>query len=202
MKERNQGIQMNQASNITAFILAGGKSSRMGTDKGLVSFRGKEMIKWPIDLLQTIFKNVFIVANRSGYAKFELPVIEDLLHEKGPIGGLYTALTTSNTNWNFIMACDMPFMNSQVINKLISDCDLHDAVVPYYNNKPEPLAACYNKSCLTLIEKQLESGNFKMQDFISELNIKRIDFSSENISVNHPFRNLNTMDELNNVSSL
>src|SRR5688572_33465590 len=115
---------MNHASNITAFILAGGKSSRMGTDKGLVPFRGKEMIRWSIDLLQPIFNDVYLVANRPEYAKFGLPVLSDMLHEKGPIGGIYTALTSSNTTWNFIMACDMPFMNNQVIHKLISDCEL------------------------------------------------------------------------------
>jgi molybdopterin-guanine dinucleotide biosynthesis protein A len=193
---------MNRTGNITAVIMAGGRSSRMGTDKGLVHFKGKEMVRWPIEILEQFFKNVFIVANNPGYAKFGLPIYEDLLKDKGPLAGIYTALKLSATPWNFIVACDMPFVNSFVIQRLVDSCNSHDAVVPYYNDRPEPMCACYNKTCIPYIEKQLAAGNNKLQDFLQEIRVHAIDFTSEYLPGHHPFLNLNTMDELNKISGL
>jgi molybdopterin-guanine dinucleotide biosynthesis protein A len=102
----------------SAFILAGGKSVRMGTDKGLVDFKGKPMIKHLIEIVQPLFSDVIIISNNEAYQKFGLPVLKDRIKDLGPIGGLLTGLKYTNTDWNFFIACDLPFVQTKVINLL------------------------------------------------------------------------------------
>src|SRR4030095_5655209 len=149
---------MEAGNDITAVILAGGKSSRMGTDKGMMNFRGKEMISYVIDAVQPLTYRLFIVANTSEYMKFGFPVYQDLFKECGPIGGIFTALTSSTTTWNLIVACDMPFINSDILMPLINARNGFDLIMPRHKGQPEPMCAMYNKSGLPIIEKQIESG--------------------------------------------
>ena len=181
---------------ITAIILSGGKSSRMGTDKGLVLFNGKELVKYAAGLVDPIFYDAFIVANDPAYMKFELPVYEDLIVDTGPIGGIFTGLTYSTTAWNFFIACDMPFMTTNVIEKLIHSLGDADAVVACHEQAHEPLCAFYNKSCLPVIEKQLAGQNYKLHDLFPLLRVREVDLTDEFLSESNPFRNINTKDEL------
>ncbi|HMT28108.1 MAG TPA: molybdenum cofactor guanylyltransferase [Bacteroidia bacterium] len=189
---------MNFLKSYTAFILAGGKSSRMGEDKGMVLFKGKEMVVWMIELLKPHFKEVCIISNNPAYAKFNLPVHSDLIKNQGPLGGLYTGLTYSSTPWNLFLACDMPFMNMDIIQHLAAGLKEYDAVVPFQNEHPEPLCAFYNKSCLPVIENQLQNGDNKIQDFYKLVNSNYINIMGLYSSVQNPFHNINTKEELKN----
>jgi len=187
---------MEACNPITAIILSGGKSSRMGTDKGLTLLNEKPMTQYAIDLLSPLFCETLIIANDPSYGVFELPVYEDLLADRGPLGGIYTGLTFSTTPWNFFIACDMPFMTTHVIEKLLmhmTDCDI---VVAVHNQSPEPMCALYNKSCLTVVEKQLALEKYKLQDLYPLLRVKEVDFTQEFLSESNPFLNINTMEEL------
>jgi molybdenum cofactor guanylyltransferase len=183
---------MDFVHNITAFVLAGGKSSRMGTDKGMVSFRGKEMVRWPLDLVQPLFLETFIVANNESYNQFGVTVIGDLVSERGPLGGIFTALSHASTRWNFIVACDMPMLSSRIIEQLIIHCDYDDAVIPLMDNHMEPLCGFYNKSALPVIIKQLQENNLKMHDLLSSLRTVKVDMSTSAFA----FSNMNTPGEL------
>lgn len=187
---------MNRQQGSTAFILAGGKSSRMGTDKGLMLFHGKEMIVAVIDFLKLHFKDIRIVTGNPTYLKFNLPLISDIFESQGPLSGIYSGLNQSNSNWNFFVACDMPFITSEVVDLLSPGTFEGNALVPYHNNFPEPLCAFYHKSCSEVFKSQLTDGKNKIQDSFALLEIKKIDVTSLVNSEHNPFRNLNTPDEL------
>ncbi|MEX2409788.1 MAG: molybdenum cofactor guanylyltransferase, partial [Candidatus Paceibacterota bacterium] len=100
-------------TNITAFILAGGESRRFGENKALFQYKKKPLIAHVIDKISGSFKNLVIIGkNDAIYRKFGYTVIEDLLPYQNPLVGIYTGLMYSNTDWNFFIACDMPFFNA------------------------------------------------------------------------------------------
>src|ERR1035437_7677768 len=99
-------------NNLNGYILAGGKSSRMGTDKGLLVFNKKTIIQHVIAQLKPVVKEVIIVSNNRDYEKFGVKVIADIIKNIGPAGGIHAALSHSNTNHNFIVSCDMPFITA------------------------------------------------------------------------------------------
>ena len=102
---------MPSKKSLAAIILAGGRSSRMGTEKGLMPFRGKPMIRHIIDLLQSLDINpIQIITQHGAYEQFELPCYPDLIQNKGPLGGIYSGLVHSTATKNLVLGCDMPFL--------------------------------------------------------------------------------------------
>jgi len=105
---------------IEVFVLAGGKSKRMGTDKGLVKFKGNPMISHIIEILDKLNLKTSIVSSNEEYLKFGKPVYKDVIPNKGPLGGLYTALEYSQAPMVLLLACDMPSINSKGIQSLMT----------------------------------------------------------------------------------
>ena len=95
---------------IEAFILAGGKSSRMGMDKGTMDFNGIAMVDRVIRVCKSVFSCATVVANSAQYFQYGLPVIKDVIPNLGPVGGIYTSLLHSTSEWIFVVSCDMPFV--------------------------------------------------------------------------------------------
>lgn len=188
--------KLNSLKSVTAFILAGGKSSRMGEDKGVMIFKGKPLVLHLIELLKPVFHEVQIITNNEAYSKFGLTIRKDIIKDKGPLAGIYAGLTYSETPWNFFVACDMPFISIKVIDHLLKNLHDVDLVVPFYHHLPEPLCAFYNVSCLPVIEKQLANGENKIQDIFPFLKMLPVDVT-EIVSMNqNPFSNLNTKEDL------
>ncbi len=191
---------------MTAIILAGGKSRRMGTNKALINFRGKTFLEHQIELLKGLFNEVIISANSpETYKDFNVPIVVDTYHDKGPLGGIYTGLLNSNSYHTFILACDMPFVEINLINKLKSftkdsDKNVYDVVIPENKGQLEPLHAFYSKACISPIKIQIESGNLKISDFFSLVKVRKVKFNipaAIRIYKNNPLTNVNTRDELN-----
>ncbi|MCY7409300.1 MAG: molybdenum cofactor guanylyltransferase [Chitinophagales bacterium] len=189
---------MKKYENISAIILAGGKSSRMGSDKGLIEFHGKKMIEHLLDLLQPLFENVFIISNNEAYKNFHVPVFEDVHKNFGPIGGLHSGLTHSSTHQNLFVACDLPFINQELIEFILEKQNEFDAVIPYHQNLPEPLCALYSKDCLLVFEEMIEAQQFKIQDSFDRLKICKLDVSEKFFESKNPFANMNTTEDLMN----
>lgn len=101
---------------ITGIILAGGKSSRMGKDKGLCDFKGKALVSYAIETLRPLCGNLMISANYfpEKYAEFDLPVIADEVKNIGPMGGILSCLKQSHTQHNLVLSCDTPFVTTDV----------------------------------------------------------------------------------------
>ena len=178
----------------------------MGTNKALLNFKGKTFLEQQIDLLKGLFDEVIISANSlETYKDFNVPIVVDTYHDKGPLGGIYTGLINSKSYHTFIIACDMPFVKPDLINKLKfftddPDKNVHDVVIPENNGQLEPLHAFYSKACIGPIKSQIEAGNFKVIDFFPLVKVKKVKFDiSAEIKKykNDPLTNVNTREELN-----
>ena len=180
--------------NVEAFLLAGGKSSRMGRDKALLEFSGAPMIQHTADILTGIvIKTTLVIsASQSGnsdnpndtnrYSNFGLPTLVDSWPSFGPLGGIATALANAQSKWCLILACDMPFLSKEWLTFLIdrsvqseTNAPLKiDAIVPETKRGLEALCAIYRASCAPILATALNRGVRKVTDAISVLNLHRI----------------------------
>ena len=159
-------------------ILAGGKSSRMGTDKGLINLKGVPLVERIIRQISHIFPKIFIVTNKiEQYSKFGYPMVSDLLPDIGPLGGLYTALDYDTHDYTLLLSCDMPFVSQGMLLYLMGAVDTYDVVVPRLSkqNHPEPLRAIYSKRCFSIIEKYIEEGGRRVVGFYSGINVRYVE---------------------------
>ena len=182
---------------ISGVILAGGKSTRMGQDKAAMEIGGKRLIDRLVEGLAEIFPEVIIVANVPGlYDSLGVKVVPDLIPEKGSLGGIYTAIATASYPWAFVMACDMPFFNPDLIRYLATLTQGYDVVIPYTDDW-EPLHALYAKTCLPSMERMIHSGNLKIVRFFPHVRVRRVD--REELYPYDPhgfsFFNMNTPEE-------
>ena len=181
---------------ITGIILAGGKSKRMGTDKTLLKLNGVSLLERTIQNLQPVCTSLLISSNNPKHKSFGHKIVPDELQDGGPIIGIYSCLKKSETDWNFVLSADAPFLEKEFIQHLISQTGKFDAIVPIHKKGNEPLIALYNKSSLPVIEKRIHSGNFKMYDLVEHLNTKFI--NAETWLEKYPklFHNINRPEDL------
>lgn len=145
---------------ITGIILSGGKSSRMGQNKSFLRLGEKTVIEGVIELMKSIFNEVIIITNEpEQYYTFGLKLFEDIYKDIGPIAGIHSGLTYSNTERNFIISCDIPLMNSAMITSIINLSDDYDITVPKADGFIQQLCGVYTKSLLPLIEQSIKTDN-------------------------------------------
>jgi molybdopterin-guanine dinucleotide biosynthesis protein A len=176
-----------------AFVLAGGRSSRMGSDKALLPFRGRTLVEHVMAQVDSVISNVTLVGDSSRYIDFRYPVTEDRFEGCGPLAGIHAALAITNCEWNLILACDMPEITPQFLNQLMerAESGCADAVIPVPpGGVPEPLCAAYQRRCVGVIANALRNGVRKVTDGLAGL---EIDYWS--VPHSHFFRNLNTPQE-------
>lgn len=148
---------------ITGIVLAGGKSSRMGADKGLLPFRGKPLVAWATGLLSGYCRQIIISSNNPDYKAFGYPVISDIYSNSGPMSGIASCLAVSENEVNLVLTCDMPFVDASVIEALIRQAGSATFVIPIDERGfEEPLCAMYHKNSLPLIESSIRAGSFRM----------------------------------------
>lgn len=169
----------------------------MGADKGLMSFRGKAMIEHIIEELQRYTKEIIIISNNEEYKKFALPVHKDIISNKGPLGGIYTGLIHSNNELNLVVSCDVPFVNDTVLSKLIEHCIDYDITVFEQEKQLHPLIGVYRKTLAEDIKKAIDNGQLKAKDFIRSASSNIINVDAKTFESVHSFRNINTLQELN-----
>ncbi|MCB9224195.1 MAG: molybdenum cofactor guanylyltransferase [Crocinitomicaceae bacterium] len=174
---------------LTVIILAGGKSSRMGEDKGLMTLFGKPMVEYVIDNAKEVSEDIIIVSNNNNYKKFGFPVIKDKFPDKGPLGGIYTGLLNSNSETNIILSCDIPYIKSGLIKFLFYQSDGYDITIPIHQERIHPLIGIYKKNCVKTFEKNLQIGQLKVTKAFGDLitNIVEADEFDE-----IEFKNLNS----------
>jgi len=156
----------------SGFVLAGGRSSRMGQDKALLPYRGTTLLEYISQIVQQAVGNVAVVGDPDRYTSLPFPVYPDIEAGCGPLGGVYTALTLSETEWNVIVACDMPGISADVVLTLIHQCEktTRDCVVAIGpSGDLEPLCAVYRRRCLPLLARAIAEKRFKMKDIVAEL---------------------------------
>jgi len=168
----------------------------MGTDKALLQINGKTLLENAIGICKPACKEILISSNYPEHGKFGTKIIPDEFKNCGPLSGIYSCLKKSNTEWNFVISVDAAFVELLFIQYLINEIDDFDAIVPFHDKGKEPLISMYHKNGLAEMKKHLESGDFKMHNLLSTLNVKFVD--SQNWVERFPeiFRNLNRPGDL------
>ena len=184
---------------MTGVILAGGKSTRIGTNKAFLSINGQRIIDRIIDIFRDVFDDIIIVTNNPiEYLHLDLKIVTDIIPKKGALGGIYTGLFYATSQHIFVTACDMPFINKGFIEYVISKAENFDVVVPCSDDGLQPLHAVYSKRCQNHIEAAIQSNRLKIKDIYSKVRVKEI--STEEIRHFDPqqslFFNINYPDDL------
>lgn len=162
---------------LTLCVQAGGKSSRMGVDKALLDFGGKPLIQHVLARLGSLAQEMIITTNRpEGYRFLGLPLIPDLIPDRGALGGLYTALSAASHPLVAVVACDMPFASPKILGTcrdfLLTDPDL-DAVIPRTKHGLEPLHAVYRReTCQPAIKAAINAGKWKVISWHEDVNVR------------------------------
>ena len=194
---------MNAASQVAGFVLAGGRSSRMGRDKALLEIAGLPLVVRAVRGLEPLVQSVGVIAPTASLASLGLRVVPDDYPECGPLGAIATALVHAKQPWNLIVACDMPYLSKAWLEYLIDRALSSDAQVllpesAYAGNPlPEPLCALYHQRAAATICAALERGVRKIMDGLAGLKIVRVSpteskpFDTEGLL----FQNLNSMED-------
>lgn len=156
----DRGVEPAFSEDVTAFILAGGKSSRMGADKAFLEFDDRTLLDRTLELARSVTLNVRIVGDGEKFAPFA-PVVEDVFAGQGPLGGIHAALRSSNSDLNLMLAVDAPFVSRALLQYLIREArHAPDAtvVVPCCNGHRQPLCAIYRREFSDSAEKALIAG--------------------------------------------
>jgi len=183
---------------ITGVILAGGKSSRMGQNKALMSLGGKRLVDRVVEVMRSVFNDLLMVTNTPDvYAELGVPMVQDVWPEKGSLGGVYSAIHHVATPYCLVVACDMPFLRTAVLRYLITQMADYDVVVPDVLGELQTLHAIYSKACLQPIERRLETHRLRIVGFFPEVRVRTV--TASELEPYDPellaFQNLNTPEE-------
>lgn len=185
---------------VTVSILCGGKSSRMQSEKGLVLFQGKPFIEHIIEAVLPITDKIQLMTNTSDYDYLSFKKIKDIESDKGPIGGIYTALVHSESEINLILSCDIPLISTALLSDLVtkhkSDFDVS---VFSDNNKIHPLIGIYSKKIIPVLKKAIEDNDLKMMRLLDKVNHQLIKVDDE---LSSQFKNINSIAELNELNTI
>jgi molybdenum cofactor guanylyltransferase len=185
-----------ERSELTGIILAGGKSSRMGQEKGLVDFRGKPLIQYSIDLLSAFTDRILISSSNPCYLHFGLEMVPDDVAGQGPASGIAAALQRSGTDWNLMIACDLPFLRPELIDRLLGNSENFQAVAPIHNGILEPLAGLYHKELAPHFATSVHAGRLALHNILADCRVNCYDASALLQQYPQLFSNLNSATDL------
>jgi molybdenum cofactor guanylyltransferase len=184
---------------LSAFVLAGGQSSRMGTDKALIEIDGRPLLTRALALAKTVARDARVLGSKEKFANYG-EVVEDEFPNKGPLGGIHAALRASAADLNLILAVDMPFVEARFLQYLVNAARTDSAVVtlPRAAGGWQPLCAVYRKRFADLAEQALRQGKNKIDPLFNQVELRILE-EAELEKQGFPlgmFRNLNTPEEL------
>ncbi len=185
-------------ADVTAVILAGGSSARMGSDKALLPYRGATFLETIHRRMAALFRDVIVVTNRPElYRSVPCPKVADIIPGLGGLSGIHAALRSTGAGHVFVVACDMPFVGADLVRCMVAMREGFDAVVPESGTGLEPLCAVYGQGALPAIEEALQSGRGKVVSIFPKIRVKTL--SRDEVSLVDPgfrsFRNINTPDD-------
>ena len=194
---------------VSGIVLAGGRSRRLGRDKAVEPIAGEPLIhRVMARLAQVTTQVVVVVADERRGAELNLPdpikIVIDIFPGGGSLGGIFTGLSAADEDWGIVVACDMPFLNLELLSHMLTVRDGYDAVVPMLENRPEPTHAIYSKVCLSYMERRLQANDLKISRFFDEMRVMYLSQSTlEQKDPDHlSFFNVNTQEDLDHARSL
>jgi len=188
---------------MTGIVLAGGENRRMGADKAFLPIAGSPLIEHVLRPLKRLFREIIVVTNSPDrYAAYGVSVVRDAFNKRGPLTGIYSGLLHSTDEYNFVVACDMPFLNARLIAYMTALAEGYDAVVPTIGEFMEPLHAVYYKGIIPVIEERIRQNDQRIRNMLANLRIRYV--LKEEIDRFDPerksFKNLNTRQDYEEAS--
>jgi len=178
----------NAKHTMTAIIFAGGKSSRMGKDKALLPFAGYNTLsEFQYNKLTSLCDKVYISSKENKF-DFDATVITDRYEENSPLVGIISIFEALEVDEVFILSVDAPFVNKEVIEKLLNHEEEFDAIIAKSTSGAQPLCGVYRRSILPLAQKHLSEGNHRLNDLLGEAHTQFVMFEDDTpfINLNHP----------------
>ncbi len=190
---------------LTGIILAGGRSSRLNVNKAFLKLGSTVVFDKLLGIFRGLFDDIIIVANNPRrFKRYGVLVVKDAIVNKMALGGIYSGLIHSKNKYNFIAACDMPFINPRVVEYMKGFCGVYDVIVPRTAKGIEPLHAIYSKNCIHNIEQKIAEGELKTSAFYPRLKVKEI--SEKKLTRFDPallsFFNINTQTDYKKALSI
>lgn len=180
-------------------ILCGGKSSRMQSEKGLVLYQNKPFIEHIIAAVLPISANIQLIANTIDYDYFKYRKTKDIVIDKGPMGGIYSALANSDSEINLILSCDIPLISTEILLELIEKHNSNFEVSVFEDKeRMHPLIGIYSKTILPVLKKAINENELKMMQFLSKVKVQRIPIENDKKQL---FKNINSFDELTELNT-
>ena len=182
-----------------ALILAGGENKRFPVIKGFLEISGKRIIEKNIELLKGIFNKAIISTNNPEiYFYLSVPMIGDIIEYRGPMTGILSVLTMPDVSEVFVTACDMPFINAMLIKYIVDKWEKeYDALIPIFDDKPQPLLGIYSKRIAKSMEQSIKNGERSLREFLRGINVLYI--KEEEVRNIDPegrsFININTIED-------
>jgi len=186
---------------VTGLLLAGGKSRRMGRDKRLLAVGTETLFGRSLAALRSVFHRVLVVvAQDSPAIETDATVLRDLIPNRGSLGGLYTGLKQADTDWVFAVACDMPFLDPELIKRFIELKDKADIIMAKLEQGLQPMHALYHRNCLPNIERLLHAEELRIHRLADDPTLRVRLVLPEDLALLDPgarsFYNINTPDDL------
>lgn len=190
---------------LTAFILAGGKSTRMGEDKAFLSWQGRTLLEQSLRLARALSPEVLIVGSAAKFGTYGA-VVEDVFRDRGPLGGIHAALQASATDLNLVMAVDLPLMEARFLKYLVMQARASNALITaaQVTGGWQPLCAVYRRAFVDLAERALRSGKNKIDALFTPANtriIEEAELEKRRFSA-RMFQNVNTPEDLKRLRRL
>ena len=194
---------------VSCVVLAGGQSRRLGRDKVVEPVGGQPLISRVVQRISPLCDEVLVVvADQARGAALPLGrgcrIVVDRYPGAGSLGGIFSGLDAADTSWALAVACDMPFLNLDLLRRMLSLREGFDAVVPVIKGRPEPTHSLYSKDCLPFIEPRLVSRDLKISGFYNDVRVKYL--PEEEVRSLDPeclsFFNVNTPQDLEKALAL
>jgi len=194
--------------NITGIVLAGGESRRMGHHKATIEIDGTPLLKKSVLLFKEIFPEVIALSKEPGsFGDVGCKEVGDLFSGMGPIVGILTAFKVTTSDYIFVAACDMPFLNKNLIELIVNEGQGFDVALPGVGDKSDPLHALYSRNTYERMLSFMENEGRSLNRFINSLHAKKVRYiSEEEIRAVDPHAlslfNMNTPEELEKAKKL
>ena len=184
---------------VTAFVLAGGQSTRMGREKAMLELGGRTLLERALQLALSVAAEAIVVGSRGEFERYGR-LLEDVYPERGPLGGIHAALWASPTDLNLILAVDTPFLDARFLEFLVAQARESGAVVtlPRTRDGFHPLAAVYRRGFRETAEQALQEGRNKIDALFAQVEARVLEEEELRRFAFAPaiFENLNTPEEL------
>lgn len=188
-----------------AIILSGGKNSRMGRNKAFLTVGEEAIISRTVQELRPVVDQITIVTNQPELYQFlEVDLAKDIYPGMGPLGGIHAGLLHARYSLNFVVACDMPFVDGAFVKELLCLAEGYDVTIPQIDDYLQPLYAVYSKKCIEPIEECLQKDIRKIIAFYHQVRIRYVGESciQKWVDPDKVFFNVNTPTELEQAQSM